>query len=122
NSQGLGLGLPIVHQVVSDLQGEIRVNSDPVLSPGTEFILILNLHVRKSDDKISATTVPKTIQTHEIPEKLIADFDPARKTILIIEDNISMMNYLSKKLLLKYNVHTACNGHEALLKLKNLDK
>ena len=42
------------------------------------------------------------------------------KPILVVEDNISMVNYLFKKLKEKYNVYTALNGNEALKKLKNL--
>jgi DNA-binding NarL/FixJ family response regulator len=42
-----------------------------------------------------------------------------RQTILVIEDNISMVNYLIKKLNGKYNVCAALNGNEALKKIKN---
>ena len=42
-----------------------------------------------------------------------------RQTILVVEDNISMVNYLMKKLNAKYNVYAALNGNEALKKIKN---
>ncbi|HEX8459885.1 MAG TPA: response regulator transcription factor [Segetibacter sp.] len=38
----------------------------------------------------------------------------------MVEDNISMINYLFKKLQEKYNVYTALNGDEAFQKIKSI--
>ena len=46
-----------------------------------------------------------------------SDYDPQRRTILLVEDNIAMINFLSNKLRVNYNVFGAHNGSEALKKL-----
>ena len=122
NSQGLGLGLPIVNKVIVELNGEIRINSNPYLSPGTEFVIILNQYLIQKGDTVLKEVDLNSIHGHDLQELSIADYDFGKKSVFIIEDNISMLNYLSKKLLLKYNVHTACTGHEALQMLKKLEK
>jgi len=46
-------------------------------------------------------------------------FDERKETILVVEDNIIMINYLQRKLKCRYNVYAALNGNEALKKIKN---
>ena len=118
--QGMGLGLPIVKKVVVDLNGEIGVESDPQKKLGTTITVLLTQH-KKLENETALTSSNKNI-VHYYEEPLVTEnpHQSDRQTILLVEDNISMVNYLIKKLAEKYNVYAALNGNEALAKIKNL--
>jgi DNA-binding NarL/FixJ family response regulator len=46
--------------------------------------------------------------------------DENKSTVMIVEDNIPLLNYMAEKLQEKYNIHFALNGWEALEKLKTI--
>lgn len=115
--QGMGLGLPLVKQVIQELHGTIVVQSDPRKARGTTMVVTLLSHELSKGEELSS--IPKTpaadkdlgIGSLHISKR---DHDPNKKTILIVEDNISMVNYLQKKLLEKYNLILSLNGQDAL--------
>lgn len=118
NSQGMGLGLPIVKKVIEDIEGSIQILSDPEVEPGTEILVRLHRHELLGNDIIN------DVETKNPPYGLSEDAgagdfvkDSGSKTIMIVEDNKSLLNYLLKKLKDNYNVYTAINGSEALKKL-----
>ena len=121
NTQGMGLGLPIVKKVIDDLDGGIKVISNPKISPGTEMLILLKQYTIITNETVISKMVPKSvaISKEELKiEELL--FDEEKQTILIVEDNITMLNYLFKKLSEKYNTYAALNGNAALKKLKEL--
>ena len=120
--QGMGLGLPIVKKVVQDLSGEIQIDSDPKKEAGTKITVVLNRYEKREGEAIAPNTVNNKISSASIDEINLDNVfhQPTKPTIFIVEDNISMINYLSKKLREKYNVYTAINGNEALRKIKTL--
>lgn len=121
NSQGMGLGLPIVKKVIDDLNGEIKVISNPKIVFGTEIFVTLNPHTVKNNEVIYSKVAFQNFAI--IKNKLkIGDVvhENEKQTILIVEDNITMLNYLIKKLSEKYNAYAAINGNEALWKMKEL--
>lgn len=120
-TQGMGLGLPIVKKVIDDLNGIIKVISNPKISPGTEMLISLNQYCVVKNETIISNAVPKLVAISKEELKIEeAIFDEEKQTILIIEDNITMLNYLFKKLSEKYNTYAALNGNDALKKLKEL--
>jgi len=120
NIQGMGLGLPIVKKVVEDLTGKINILSNPKLQSGTEITVTLNRHIPANGESISRglklNTIAINTETAAIRE---FECDPNKQNILILEDNIAMLNYLSKKLQQTYNVQVAIDGNDALKKLKD---
>lgn len=122
SSQGMGLGLPIVKKIIEELDGQILINSNPQLNPGTEITVMLTMHILSAEE--SPATLPLigyagiSISKLNIEEN---QHDEGKQTILIVEDNISMINYLLKKLLANYNVYAAINGNDALRKMKTLN-
>ena len=123
NAQGMGLGLPIVKKVIDDLNGNIKVISNPKISPGTEMLISLNQYTLVTNEIFISKAVPKTVVISKEELKIgEAIFDEEQQTILIVEDNITMLNYLFKKLKEKYNTYGALNGNDALKKLKELKK
>lgn len=119
--QGMGLGLPIVKKVIQDLNGEIQIESNPKKEPGTIITVILTKYEKHENEIVAKGTLNKNI-LNNIEEINLNEgvHHLNRQTILIVEDNISMVNYLFKKLKEKYNVYAALNGNEALKKIKNL--
>jgi|SRR6185312_1612124 len=121
NTQGMGLGLPIVKKVIDDLNGNIKVISNPEIAPGTEMLITLDQYTIATDETFISKVVPKTVAITKEELKIEeAFFDEEKQTILIVEDNITMLNYLFKKLSEKYNTYAALNGNDALKKLKEL--
>lgn len=121
NMQGMGLGLPIVKKVVEDLNGDIQIQSIPDLDKGTKFTISFESYALSLDDVMSARQ-PQNY-TPSILDEISAEeskYDASKKTLLIVEDNLSMVNYLSMKLMENYNVSVALNGNDALRKLKEI--
>ena len=120
NTQGMGPGLPIVKKVIDDLNGDIKIISNPKFNRGTEMVFTLNRYEGVTEETVVSNFVPIPVAINE--EKLIEEAfpDEAKQSILVVEDNITMINYLIKKLREKYNVHAALNGNDALRKMKEL--
>jgi signal transduction histidine kinase/DNA-binding NarL/FixJ family response regulator len=119
--QGMGLGLPIVKKVIYDLNGEIKIESNPNKEPGTKITATLNKHTLSEHDIVAANAVSNNLLANvgDINTKESCH-DESKETLLIVEDNIAMINYLLKKLKENYNVYPALNGHEAIKKIKDL--
>src|SRR6185312_14119026 len=121
NTQGMGLGLPIVKKIIDDLNGNIKIISNPKVASGTEMLISLNQYTVVANEIFISKVVLKTVATKKEELKIEeAFFDEEKQTILIVEDNITMLNYLFKKLNQKYNTYAALNGNDALKKLKEL--
>ncbi len=121
NIQGMGLGLPIVKKVINGLNGEIKIESNPGKAPGTKIIVILNKHVLSEKDIVAANPVNNDLLAHiEDINTKESFYDGSKDTILLVEDNIAMINYLLRKLKENYNVYATLNGSEGLKKIKSL--
>ena len=121
NGQGMGLGLPIVKKIIDELNGTIAVKSKGKLEKGTEFTVTLPIYQKKSSQEISKPDIPSYFSSTPVALEIeCKPYNDKEKTILVVEDNISMANYLSKKLCENYNVYTALNGNDALRQLKDL--
>lgn len=121
NIQGMGLGLPIVKKVVQDLNGEIQIDSNPKKAPGTKITVILPVQTISENEVVSANpTYNKILDDLDSLNIKEGIHNVNRPTILIVEDNVSMVNYLVKKLQMSYNVYFALNGSDALKKMKSL--
>ncbi|GEM_PF-500408 len=99
NAHGLGLGLYIVKEFVRLLGGDILVNSSP--GEGTGIIVSIPYKSTSVDDLT-------------ISDRNLMPMDEDLSTILIVEDNDEMREYISRKLSSNFNVIQAGNGNEAL--------
>lgn len=117
----MGLGLPIVKKIIEDLKGQIFINSNPKLDIGAKITVLLHRHVITPNEIISDKPINNNISI-DIEKLNVKEtiYDENKETILIVEDNVSMINYLLAKLTEKYNVYAAMNGNEALNKINGL--
>lgn len=120
NFQGMGLGLSIVKKIVDSLQGTITLNSDSAKKEGTELIIHFPQYSISDNEIVAELENTKTyleIEHLSIQEKV---YDANKPTVMIVEDNIPLLNFMAEKLQEKYNVYYALNGWEALEKLKTI--
>lgn len=123
NIHGIGMGLAIVKKIIDELDGDISIKSK--INEGTEFIIefmaaletdknyALSLNYNGEDYNLSK---PINLQT----QYNVYDIkDKDSPTIMIVEDNYQMMYYLWKELKNDYNIITASDGINALLKLES---
>jgi len=120
--QGMGLGLPIVKKVVNGLNGEIEIVSDPRQERGTKVIINLPRYHLKAEELPTQRLNEPSASYYQITNFKIEDslYVPDRYTLLLVEDNKIMLNFLYKKLSGNYNVYCALNGAEALKKLREM--
>ena len=118
NIIGSGIGLSFTKKIVELHHGSIEVNSK--LNQGTEFIIKfpLNINYRRSDLDVNIRNTDQI----EIYEKLdlknisLKNLKISQKenTVLIIDDNIEIRNYLKQFLSPLYNILEAENGKEGV--------
>lgn len=120
--QGMGLGLPIVKKVVDWLGGTITIQSQPETVAGTTVTIMLPRHTLSGNEEIakSGTGISKLNYEYSYDSITDSEFKTGRRTLLLIEDNITMINFLLQKLSIVYNVFCARNGAEALKKLHEM--
>lgn len=120
--QGMGLGLPIVKKVVESLGGTIQIDSNPGKSSGTTISITLKRFDNKGNAIPVANSIEPKVLNYDIEDCEVSDshYAPERQSILLIEDQKTMLKFLFKRLCNKYNVFCCLNGAEALKKLHSL--
>lgn len=111
---GTGLGLPLARSLAEMHRGSLELADNALL---TTFRLCLPINqpdsIKLSEDTIEENSDVVTYYQNKYEQ------DPNRPTILIVEDNEEMMNFIGQEANASYNILTATNGKEALLILKD---
>lgn len=118
-TQGSGIGLSLTKDYLLLHAGMLKVSSQK--GSGSTFTILLPTHQE-------ATIIPDTIES--VPESQ-SDFvqqatvstktnKQAEQLILLVEDNIELIDYLSESLKDQYKIAKAKNGIEGLLKARSL--
>ncbi|GGM86982.1 hypothetical protein GCM10011609_24440 [Lentzea pudingi] len=128
--EGSGIGLALIRQLVSWHHGSIRVRSVP--GSGSTFTVWIPFNqshrVRERPAGVHAGTNSRLRQafSEEAESWLVGDVssvdahgsEPGHRTsVLVVDDNPDMRNYLRHLLQERYDVHTAGDGEQALERL-----
>ncbi len=111
---GSGLGLALVKELVSLLEGSVHLSSDS--ERGTCFTVELPLFLEPPSRKAGEPCQPADAAT-PAAETTTEEEEAAssgRQQLLVAEDNQDLRQYLAQSLGSSYNVLTAVNGEEAL--------
>jgi signal transduction histidine kinase/ligand-binding sensor domain-containing protein/DNA-binding response OmpR family regulator len=101
-SQGFGLGLYTARKFIRLMGGDINIDSIP--EKGTTITIDLPAKITETIDSVSEDK---------------EDVNTNLFTILLVEDNDQLRDYLKNKLLVHFEVGLASNGVEALAFIKN---
>ncbi len=124
DSSGWGLGLSLVKRLATIHKGDVSVQSAP--HKGSTFTVELNVSASAFDEKCRLTDDKVIVPLSQykfsssaldmLPDttKENVAVDVNRDTILIVDDNKDLVDFLSKHFARKYNVLTASDGVEAL--------
>jgi signal transduction histidine kinase/DNA-binding NarL/FixJ family response regulator len=119
NYQGMGIGLTIVKQIMDSLNATICIDSET--NQGAQFTFTFKRFFPSFDKAIhpAPATEPSPVR-QEIP--LVKDHlsETKNSTILIVEDNVEMLTFLSEELSEHYQIVTADNGRNALKKMEHI--
>lgn len=120
--KGSGIGLALTKDLIDLHKGKIEVNSVP--NEGTVFTITFSV----SED---AYTESERITTDELEEENLSpqiekenlnieeNPNPNKETVLIVEDNYDLQNFLKEILTHHYNIIVAENGEEGYYYAKN---
>ena len=116
-SEGFGIGLAIVKDIIDNLNGEIKVESK--LNEGSTFKI--QLPIVKNEESIDdVKLVSKQFKNKPAIKPLFSNHLPnLSNQILIVDDNPYMIDYYEKILSGTYNCEFAFNGREGLEKLRD---
>lgn len=119
---GTGIGLEVVKNFVELHKGKITVESK--IGSGTSFKLLFPVGNQHFNANQIATQIPKekTEETNFVIEKTTNTTEELHNntstnktnTILVVDDNIELLEYLKTELSKEYKVYTAFNGNEGI--------
>ncbi|MCG7560193.1 hybrid sensor histidine kinase/response regulator transcription factor [Pseudoalteromonas sp. McH1-42] len=107
---GQGIGLSVVHQLISDCGGDIVLSSEP--GQGCQFTLMLPLY-----SEAIANDPDCGVQTET--EFQVTDKAESNAHVLIVEDNPQLRMMLKESLSEWFDCTVACDGEQGLLQAKS---
>lgn len=115
-SKGMGIGLAFVKELVFLHKGNIYVKSKPNEKTVFKVSLPLNKNVYSNNEIITTTKnlTTKAVEQTPILNKTEYNTKDDKASILIVEDNYEMLNFLMDFFNKNFNVYGAYNGKEGL--------
>lgn len=124
NPDGAGIGLALTKELILLHKGNISVYSE--LAKGARFTLSLPIletaYSKEEKYSVQNQPLPKAYATHAIsnivePKIQLGESKSFLTTVLLVDDNLDMRNYIKSVLEKEYKVITAIDGNTALKKI-----
>ncbi|WP_162183648.1 response regulator [Wocania ichthyoenteri] len=118
--KGTGIGLALTKELVDIHKGKIKVKSSK--SEGTTFTFKIPVaeDAYLDNEKITSSKEVEKIEPLELESfNKTSVFDGNKKTILVVEDNFELQNFLKQLLSDQYNVLLSENGKQGYYHAKN---
>lgn len=113
DNSGTGIGLNLTHKLIELYKGSVSVSS--MVGKGTTFYVTLPLTVYDlKKNKVEKTQTITKINNNVPLVNSGAIHFKFEKTVLIIDDNIEMCNFIESILMCKFNLVKECNSHRAI--------
>ena len=118
-----GLGLAIVKELVNQVGGSVKVESE-----GAQVIFTITIHLPRTDRPQEDASASYSFVVSEV-DALIEELKgkeasvkrPRKSTsVLVIDDDPQLRAYLEEHLSVRYNVYTASDGQEGLEKMEKI--
>lgn len=120
---GSGLGLPLARGLAQMHAGNLTYQLSPD-GTANRFILLLPLRGKKKIPSDSVSPAVKTnVETNEVsePHMAVSTLLQKKKIIMLVEDNVDLLELMTKWLGADYVIIKALNGLTALQQLENQD-
>lgn len=115
--EGFGIGLAMVKELTELHGGSVNVESEP--GKGSAFTILLPFNLDKSVEQSGESPHPVHLDVDSNnPAPLFSSSPEGSKTVLIVEDHVSIRDYITGLLEGRYNTLQAANGKEALAVLE----
>ncbi|SEB35462.1 Signal transduction histidine kinase [Tenacibaculum sp. MAR_2009_124] len=118
SSEGFGIGLAIVKDIVDVLKGKITVES--TLNKGATFSVMLPFDTAEMNELTTVSRESQVERKSDTKKRLVDNLFNKKNKLLIVEDNAYMVDYYDRLLSKLYQCDYVFNGIEALEKLKNV--
>lgn len=117
NNPGTGIGLAIVKSIVDLHHGQVQLDSG--LNRGTKFTITFPVNqkgiaVVHPESSTCGELSGKINAAQDEPTAIIALSDSEKSSVLIVEDDEDMRNFLTSNFRNNYIVYTASNGIEGI--------
>ncbi|WP_046003378.1 hybrid sensor histidine kinase/response regulator transcription factor [Pseudoalteromonas rubra] len=109
---GQGIGLSVVHQLISDCGGEIVLSSES--GEGCQFTLTIPIY-----SEASAQDTGSGVRTEAKAQLQLADQPESDARVLIVEDNSQLRMMLKESLSAWFDCTVACDGEQGLSQAKS---
>ncbi|MDC8004128.1 response regulator [Aureisphaera galaxeae] len=114
---GNGIGMALTKELVELLDGSISVESN--ILKGTTFKITLPILKNASSSHSLTFKSPYVDELVASPKTPLNPFNEKKHTVLLVEDNEELLQYMKGLLMQKYRLYTAKNGKEGLRIAKN---
>lgn len=118
-AEGTGIGLALTKELIELMEGHIEVESKEGIGATFSVWLPIRKTIDTGDQKVAPYIIKHLPKEGEILEESIeqltaANIDQEQPTILIVEDNLDVMQYLASCLNNGYQLLFARNGREGI--------